>query len=219
MNRSKLQLVDCDELIARAASGNAPAKQELTRQLWPFWVGLIRTSRSMGPLSRSDDHVYEVASRVLAKFSAQEGEHAQQYLAWKARDPSKTFEDWTRIVVTNQIRDYAREVLGARSSSDAEPSVKRLLNEFGMLGLEGETSTRPPFTEIETARELLEFARSRLPVAQLTALESWLEGASYDEIEQRVGVPSGDGKRLVRAAVAVLRRQFAGNSLESDRVA
>lgn len=217
MKLDKLEFVEQDALITRAASGNAQARQELTRQLWPFWVGLIRTSRSMGPLSRSDDHVYEVASRVLAKFSG--GEHVQQYLTWRAREPTKSFEDWTRIVVTNQIRDYAREVLGARSASNAEPSVKRLLNEFGMLGLESEPSTRPPFTETETARELIEFARSRLPDAQLTALEGWLEGASYDEIEQRLGVPSGDGKRLVRAAVAVLRRQFSGNLTESDRIA
>lgn len=205
----ELDVAHCEALIRRQAAGDRQASHALVQYLWPFWTEYVQSCRSMGPLARSDDHVRNVVTRLVAKVSLPDSEHATQYLNWRLREPTKTFEDWTRIVVANQVRDYAREILGGRSETNDQPSAKRLLNEFFIVGKTVDSSMRPPFTAIETARELMEFARMRLPNDQLTALGIWLEGASYEDVEQQLGIPVGNGKRLVRAAVAVLRRQFA----------
>jgi hypothetical protein len=64
-------------------------------------------------------------------------------------------------------------------------------------------------TAAQTARQLLEFARSHLPVAQLEALTRWLDGGSFEDIEDECGLSPNEARKLVRAAVAVLRRRFA----------
>jgi hypothetical protein len=55
-----------------------------------------------------------------------------------------------------------------------------------------------------------------LPPDQWAALMAWIDGASFAEIEEQLGVREPDGRRkLVRAAIAVLRRHFAGGSASS----
>jgi hypothetical protein len=57
---------------------------------------------------------------------------------------------------------------------------------------------------------MLEFAERRLPPDQFLALTHWIDGASFEEIEEEIPASSrGHGQRLVRAAVATLRRHFA----------
>jgi DNA-directed RNA polymerase specialized sigma24 family protein len=173
----------------------------------------------MGPLARCEDHVRNVVTRLVAKVSEPSGSHLKKYREWQRRSPDKTFEDFTRIVVSNQVRDYVREVLGARPSENEPPSAKRLLNEFSLSTSPSELGLRPPYTAAETARELLEFARSQLDEQQWIALQVWLEGGSYDDVEARLTCPAGQGKRLVRSAVAVLRRHFGGSDEEIDLLA
>jgi hypothetical protein len=104
---------------------------------------------------------------------------------------------------------------GAASSSPAElaaqPSAKRLLNDLAQ-SLPLELGARPPMTDAQTARQLLEFARTRLPTKQLVALEGWLQGASYEALSEQLSLAGADeAKRLIRAAVAVIRRQFGAD--------
>ena len=90
---------------------------------------------------------------------------------------------------------------------------KRLLNDFAKSLPLDDMGKRPPITDAQTARQLLEFARERLPGDQLAALESWLQGASYEAIASSRGLDdTASAKKLVRAAVAVLRRHFGGSA-------
>jgi hypothetical protein len=58
-------------------------------------------------------------------------------------------------------------------------------------------------------RQLLEFACARLPPDQYRALVLWIEDATFAEIDAAIaGAAEGEGQRLVRAAVATLRRHF-----------
>ena len=105
-------------------------------------------------------------------------------------------EDWTRATIV--------------PGPGEEPSAKRFLNDFTSWEQLEERGERPPRTLAETVRELLEFASAQLPAAQVGALARWLEGADASEIGEALSVPAAEAQRLVRAAVATLRRHFAG---------
>lgn len=205
----------CEALAARLADGDATARKEFLEVLWPVWLGLVRASRAMRPLAGSDDAAYDIVTKLVEKLGRADGRGLQLYRAWRERHPDKGFEDWMRIVVANAVRDHLREQLGATRSPSApdQPSVKRLLNEFASSALIEELGIRPPITAAQTARQLLDYARLHLPPDQWAALTAWIDGASFAEIEEQLGVREVDGgRKLVRAAIAVLRRHFAGGS-------
>jgi DNA-directed RNA polymerase specialized sigma24 family protein len=202
-----VDLAEGEKLAARAADGDKAAWTALVERLWDPLHRLLRTNRSMGG-ARSEDDVRDVLTKLFSKLGAQNGRGLKLYGAWRARHPDKTFEDWLRIVAKNVVRDRARETLGARGPS-GEPSVKRLLNEFAASPCIESLGFRPPVTAAQTARQLLAFARSHLPREQHLALRLWLDGASFEEIEGECELEKDAARKLVRAAVAVLRRQFA----------
>ena len=200
-------------LVARAAAGDAPARRTLLERLWPVWTEMVRSSRSMGSFARSDDHVDAVVGTLIEKIARPDGRALRRYLDWQAAHGEQTFADWIRIVTKNAVRDYLRDQLGTGKPAQAgEPSVKRLLNEFTVSPAAAEErGHRPPVTAAQTARELLEFAASRLPEGHLRALRQWLDGTSFEEIGRAEGEPSAVARRKVRAGIAVLRRHFAAD--------
>jgi DNA-directed RNA polymerase specialized sigma24 family protein len=202
-----VDLAECETLAHRAADGDTVAWTAMVERLWPALHRLLRANHSMGG-ARSEDDVRDVLTKLFSKLGAKQGRGLKLYASWRARHPDKTFEDWIRIVAKNVVRDRAREALGARTSS-AEPSVKRLLNEFAASPRVESLGFRPPMTAAQTARQLLDFAKAHLPLDQHRALTLWLEGASFEEIEGECELGTDGGRKLVRAAVAVLRRQFA----------
>jgi hypothetical protein len=169
----------------------------------------------MGSFAASEDHVFNVATLLLAKFGDKEARALKRYQSWQDDHPNQDFGDWVRIVATRDVCSYVRDRLGPRSPDDS-PSQKRLLNEFTRApALDGQ-SVRPPLTLEQTARELIEFASSRLPANQARALSIWLDGGTDEEIDSQLKLPAGHGKRLVRAAIAVLRRHFNDAMEEID---
>jgi hypothetical protein len=207
-----LDVARCEALVARAALGDVGAWKELIAELWPAWVRQVRGARSMGALARSDDHVHDVLARLVEKLGQDDGRGLKLYRPWRDRHPDKTFEDWIHIVVANAIRDHVRSTLGESKAVRAsdEPSRKRLLNEFAASPALLELGIRPPMTAAQTARQMIEFAERRLPSDQFLALTRWIDGASFEEIEEEIPSSArGQGQRLVRAAVATLRRHFA----------
>jgi DNA-directed RNA polymerase specialized sigma24 family protein len=210
MTRGALDVARCEALAARAADGDVGAWKELIAELWPAWVRHVRGTRAMGPLARSDDHVHDVLAKLVDKLGHDNGRGLKLYRPWKDRHPDKSFEDWIHIVVANAVRDHVRSHLG-ESKEPREPSVKRLLNDFTASPALEALGVRPPMTAAQTARQLLEFARARLPADQYGALMQWIDGATFEEIEADLeGAEAGQGQRLVRAAVATLRRHFTG---------
>lgn len=60
------------------------------------------------------------------------------------------------------------------------------------------------------ARRIVEYARDHLPEDQLAVLAGWLEGASFAEVASELQLAdTRAAERLLRAALARLRRQFA----------
>jgi hypothetical protein len=203
----------CERLAARGAEGDAGARRALVEAIWPAWVGLVRGSRAMTALGRSDDDVHDVLVKLVEKVDRGDGHTLGLYHPWRERYPDKTFADWMAIVVANTVRDYVRERLGPTRAPTLpdDPSVNRLFNEFACSPALEQLGLRPPVTAAQTARQLLEFARERLPPEQCGALMCWIDGATFAEIEEELGLDEPDGgRKLVRAAVAVLRRHFAG---------
>jgi hypothetical protein len=207
-SRAGFDAVAAEALALAVAAGDAAAAPRLVEVLWPEWLDLLTSSRSMRALRGDEDHARNVAARLLDKLHRDDFRALRQFVEWRERHPDKTFHDWVRIVVANASRDYLRERRSAAPS--AEPSARRLLDEV-MQGMPlEEVGTRPAMTAAQTARQLLEFAEKHLPRPQLAALRAWLEGTDFDEMSAQLGLADpGEGRRLLRAAVAALRRAFA----------
>lgn len=198
----------CHALALRGAAGDGEACKRLVEHLWPVWIEIARASKTIRPLGGSEDHAHEIAVRLVEKMGKPSG-GLRLYPPWRERNAEKSFGDWMRIVTKNVIRDYAREQLGSKNASSDGLSMKRLLNDFAYSPALEELGIRPPLTAAQTARELLEFARSRLPPEQLDVLHRWLEGASFEDIAQELRQTPDAVRKLTRSAVATLRRQFA----------
>jgi hypothetical protein len=68
-------------------------------------------------------------------------------------------------------------------------------------------------TNTQLARELLEYAARSLDPVQFHALCRWIEGATFAELADELGLATPRGAdKLVRAALARLRRRFEGQN-------
>jgi hypothetical protein len=203
----------CEGIALHVADVADPAWKDLVTLLWPELSRLVRGSRSMGPFARSDDHVRDVVLRVLEKLGADGCRAVLLFPAWRDAGAGRTFGDWLRIVTANVVRDYVRERVGRSSGGRAEGTgaTKRLLDSLpSALPAEDDLGERPPVTAVTTARELFEYANDRLPRPQVVALGAWLGGDGFAEIAAAQGLHGpGEASRLVRAALATLRRHAA----------
>ena len=199
----------CERLIQQSVAGDLAASRELVEYLWPIWLDWVRSSRAMRRLANLEDGVHDVVVRLVEKLTQRDGRGFQSYPSWKERNADKVFQDWLRIVTKNMIRDYLREKVGPQTAT-GEPSIKRLLNEFASAPILEGLGIRPPVTLTQTARELLEFARSRLKPIQLKVLDSWLTGSDFDEMAAELGLTPEVARQDLRSAIAVLRRYFSG---------
>jgi DNA-directed RNA polymerase specialized sigma24 family protein len=177
--------------------------------LWPELTRLVRATRAMAVLAKSEDHVQNAVLLVLEKLSKDGCRAARLERAWREAHPDKSLGDWLRIVTANVARDYVRERTG-RSSSGTRALDKRLVSSLATL-LPDDDDLRPaPMlsqTSSHAARELARWAEEQLPKDQRAALASWLQAASFEDIATEIGVvDAAAAKRVVRAAVAALRR-------------
>ncbi len=196
----------CEDLCARVLGGDDDALRLLIEHLCPHWLRMLRSRPALAALGGHEDHVEAVMAALVAKIGRPRGRGLLRYPPWRQAHPDKDFADWIRIVTANAARDYVRAHQGG---SAAEPGVKRLLNEWSRSPLIDRLGIRPPITAAQTARQLLEFARAELPAEQWRALELWLEGSDFVEMGRRLALEPDAARRLVRAAVATIRRQFA----------
>jgi DNA-directed RNA polymerase specialized sigma24 family protein len=204
-------LAEAASLARGLVAGDAALFPRLIEKLWDPCLAMIAKSRTMRGLRAGEDEVREVATRVMTRLGRDDHRALFLYPPWQENHPDKSFDDWFRILVSNVVRDFAREQRGSdRDRHDGEPSPKRLLNQFaGTLPLD-ELGARPAMTDAQTAQQLLLFAKQHLPHDQLSALERWLEGGSYDDIAAAGSSDADGARKLVRAAVATLRRHFSG---------
>jgi DNA-directed RNA polymerase specialized sigma24 family protein len=199
--------------VPRVVGGDDAAWKELVVQLEPQLIALLRRSRTLGPMRHNVDDCRAVMIKVLERLKKEDFRGLRLFQPWAAANPGKTFGDWIRIVTVNLARDHVSSRLGdATQVDDQPPRNKRMLHTLASL-LPGDDdhrlAFRPLITNIQVARELLEYAARALDPVRLRALHLWIEGASFEEIaaELELSRPQ-DATKLVRAALARLRRQF-----------
>jgi DNA-directed RNA polymerase specialized sigma24 family protein len=208
-----LDAARCDALARRAAAGDGAAWQELVGHVWPVCQRIVGSNRAMRRFGVSTDRVSDVVTNLLGKLGGEGARGLKLYVGWLERHPDRTFADWIRIVTANAARDYVRdhEAELLASADQAEPSVTGLFNQFTTSGALDEIGERPALTAAQTARQLRAYAERHLPADQLQALMIWIDKGGYPEIAAELGLDGPEAaKRLVRAALAVLRRQFTG---------
>ena len=165
------------------------------------------------------DDCRAVMIEVLERLKRDDYRGLRLFQPWADANPGKDFGDWIRIVTVNIARDHVSSRLGfaARIGDEGSPN-KRMLNTFASL-LVGDDDQRlafrPSMTNEQLARELLDYAARALDPIQLRALRRWMDGASFDELaaELQLEVPH-DAQKLVRAALARLRRHFGDQADE-----
>lgn len=212
-----LDVARCHAIAVRPGPLPDAEWKALLAEIWPFLERSVKRNRTMGSLARSDDNVKDVMTSVVERLSPSGGNALANYKDWCAEHEREDFDDWLRIVVSFAIRDWVRAALGrSQKAKDPElPSVKRLLNEFAASPASEDAfgAERPAYTLAQTARQLLTFARESLAPDQHRALSLWLDDVDFGEIEGELGLASeDDAKKLVRAALATLRRRFAISS-------
>jgi len=205
--------------VPRVVGGDASAWNELVVRLEPLLLQLLRRGRTLGPMRHNVDDCRAVMISVLERLSKNDFRGLRLFQPWADANPGKDFGDWIRIVTVNIARDHVSARLGgaARAGSDDEaPLNKRMLNTLASL-LPGDDdyrlAFRPSMTNVQLARELLEYAARSLESTQLHALRRWMDGASFDELAGELGLANPrDADKLVRAALARLRRHFGGRA-------
>ena len=205
--------------VPRIVGGDASAWNELVVRLEPLVLQLLRRSRTLGPMRHNIDDCRAVMISVLERLSKDDFRSLRLFQPWADANPGKDFGDWIRIVTVNIARDHMSARLGgaARAGSDDEARLnKRMLNTLASLS-PGDDDHRlafqPSMTNVQLARELLEYAARSLESTQLRALRRWMDGASFDELAGELGLANPrDADKLVRAALARLRRHFGGRA-------
>jgi hypothetical protein len=202
--------------VPRVVGGDPSAWKALVIELEPLLVQLLSRSRTLGPLRHSVDDVRAVMTTVLERLSKDNFRGLRLFLPWAEANPEKDFGDWIRIVTVNIARDHMSSRLGERARSDEAPLNKRMLNTLASLlpsDDDNRLAFRPSMTNVQMARELLEYAARSLEATQLRALRRWMDGASHDEIATELALETPrEADKLVRAALARLRRHFGGQA-------
>lgn len=201
--------------VPRVIAGDAAAWKAFVVRLEPLLLQLLRRSRTLGPLRHSVDDCRTVMISVLERLSKDDFRGLRLYQPWAEANPGKDFGDWIRIVTVNIARDHMTSRLGARSDNKAHVN-KRMLNTLASLLPTDEDQRlafRPSMTNVQMARELLEYAARSLEPTQLHALRRWMDGASFEDISEELTLATPrDADKLVRAALARLRRHFGGRA-------
>lgn len=196
------------ELISATLAGDEAAWQRLWQTVEPTLLSVLRQPRVLGRLAHSEDDCRNVAVAVMARLRADRFGRLAQYAAARQHNPALPFLAWLAVVTRRVAIDYLRShetYVDRRHERDASsPGGWR---QIGTLPSDSQLpGGRPPITSRGTAREVYAVASAELPVEQRAALAAWLEGATFEEIPAR-GAPR-TAEKLVRAAVASLRRRF-----------
>jgi hypothetical protein len=203
--------------VPRVVGGDGAAWKQLVAELEPLLLKLLRRTRALGPMRHNVDDCRAVMIAVLERLEKDRYRALSLFQPWADANPGKDFGDWIRIVTVNLARDHVSSRLGVAERADGKaPINKRMLNSLASL-LPGDDdhrlAFRPLMTDAQLARELLDYAARSLEPAQLHALRRWMEGASFEELAAELGLATPrDADRLVRAALARLRRHFGAQA-------
>lgn len=208
-----------EAFVARAAEGDTASWRAVWEQVEPWLEKVVGNPRFLGRVGQRDDDRSNIIVEVMARLHADGFHRLKLYVETRRTNPQLKFKTWLRVVAKRVGIDYLR---GHENYRDR----RRDANRSGAPGKWIEPGTlpsqsklpgeRPPMTNRGTALELLRYASGSVPEPQLSALELWTEGASYDDIARELDLSgNADGaEKLVRAAIERLRRRFRGGSVD-----
>jgi DNA-directed RNA polymerase specialized sigma24 family protein len=200
-------------LVERAAGGDTASWRALWEDVEPWLEKMVASPRFLGRVGQREDDRSNILVEVMARLHADGFHRLKLYVETRRTSPQLKFKAWLRVVAKRVGIDYLRghENYRDRRRDPNRGSAPGQWVEPGTLpsqsNLPGE---RPPMTNRGTALELLRYATSAVPEPQLSALELWTEGASYDDIARELELAGGavGAEKLVRAAIERLRRRF-----------
>jgi len=204
---------ELEQVVVRSAAGDGAAWLALWSELEPWLVMVVASPRFLGRVGQREDDRANIVLEVIARLHADRFHRLRLYLETRAAQPGLKFRSWLRVVAKRVGIDYLRahqNYIDRRR--DGEASRGRWV-EAGTLPSDSKLpGERPPVTNRGTVLELLRYAAASVPEPQLSALELWTQGASFDDIARELGV--SEPEKLVRAAIERLRRRFREDSHE-----
>jgi RNA polymerase sigma-70 factor (ECF subfamily) len=189
-------------LVRRVRAGDGQAAAELVRRYEPAIRRAARVRLVDTRLNRLLDSM-DICQSVLASFFVR---------AALGQFELETPEQLLKLLATMARNKLANQVKGHRASRrdfrriEDRSSEKRCGDSSEEIGIYGLAKPgRTPSSEV-AARELLEEARRRLSVEELSVLERREQGREWSEIAQELGsTAEATRKRLTRAIDRVAR--------------
>lgn len=204
---ARMDELHLEDLVARAARGDADAWLALWEHVEPWLDRLVGSPRFLGRLGQRDDDRSNIVLEVMARLHADHCHRLKLYVETRAANPRLGFHSWLRVVAKRVGVDYLRAHQNYLDRRRERVARAGEWVEAGTLPSQSKLpGERPPMTNRGTALELLRYAAAAVPEPQLSALELWTQGASFEDIDRELGVTDAD--KLVRAAIERLRRRF-----------
>lgn len=199
-------------LVADAASGSESAWSALWLQLEPMLIRFARSPRVSGPMSESEDDCRNIVVEVMARLRDDGFRRLRLFVERCEGNPALQFEPWLRVVARRVTIDYMRghgDYIDRRRNRNPSSPPGRWVQHTPLTSTSRLHGIRPPVTNRGAAMTMLRYAYRELPADQMRALERWIVGTGFGEIaeELALGGPD-DAKKLVRAALQRLRREF-----------
>jgi DNA-directed RNA polymerase specialized sigma24 family protein len=210
---------ELEALVARAATGDELAWQEMWRDIEPWLARIVAQPRFLGRLGQREDDRSNIIVEVMARLRAEGFLRLGLYLQARRDNPQLRFRTWLRVVAKRVGIDYLRghpDYVDRRRHANA--SAPGAWIEPGTLPSQSKLpGERPPVTNRGTAQQLLRYAAGAIPDDQRRALELWVQSESYDEIAREMSLDSAPAaEHLVRAAIERLRRRFRDRGGEGE---
>ena len=196
-------------LVARAAQGDTGSWRELWEQVEPWLEKVVGNPRFLGRVGQREDDRSNILVEVMARLHADGFHRLKLYVETRQSSPQLKFKTWLRVVAKRVAIDYLRghqNYIDRRRDSQRGSAPGEWVEPGTLPSQSKLPGERPPVTNRGTALELLRYAAGAVPEPQLSALERWTEGASFEDIARELEVD--DAEKLVRAAIERLRRRF-----------
>lgn len=204
-----------EALVVQAADGDTASWRALWEHVEPWLEKVVANPRFLGRIGQRDDDRSNILIEVMARLHAEGFHRLKLYVQMRRTSPQLKFKTWLRVVTKRVGIDYLRgheNYLDRRRSANRSSAPGEWIEPGTLPPSSNLPAERPPMTNRGTALELLRYASGVTPEPQLSALERWTEGATYDDIarELEIGGGAAGAERLVRAAIERLRRRFRG---------
>jgi DNA-directed RNA polymerase specialized sigma24 family protein len=201
-----------DDLLPAVIAGDPVAWEQLWLALEPRLSRMLRSPRTAGRLSASDDDRRSILVEVMARLRDDQFRRLEMYRSAKQQRPGLSFTAWLGVVTRRVAVDYMRghaEYIDRRRQRVPASSPGKWVDLQPLVGDSRLIGDRPAYTNRGAAMKMLRYAYTSLAADQLAALELWIVNTGFADIARQVGAPDARAaERLVRAALERLRRQF-----------